>query len=141
MELETPKPRDGVRVDRWLWAVRIFKTRVLAAQACRMSQVTLAGQAVKPSRMVRVGDVLEVEHGSVKRTLKVEGLLERRVGAKVVSAYLEDLTPESVWEKAWETREQARGNRVYQGEEGGRPSKRDRRRMEAFEEQAPPTED
>lgn len=125
----------SVRVDRWLWAVRIFKTRAQATHACRMSQVSIGGQAVKPSRLVRADDVLAVEKESITRTLRVVDLVEKRVGAKVAGEYLEDCTSPEVWEKAREARAQTRANRVYEGEEGGRPRKRDRRRMEAFEQQ------
>ena len=128
-----------VRADKWLWAVRIFKTRGQAATACRLNQVTIQGQPVKPSRAVRADEVLVVEKAPVRRTLRVKEVLEKRVGAKIVETFLEDLTPPEVWEKARELEAQTRQNRVYSGEEGGRPTKRDRRRIDAFETQeAPP---
>ena len=127
-----------VRADKWLWAVRIFKTRGDAATACRLSQVTIQGQPVKPSRTVRADEVLVVEKAPIKRTLRVRKVLEKRVGAKMVETYLEDLTPPEVYEKAQDLAAQARQNRVYTGEEGGRPTKRDRRRLEAFESQEEP---
>ncbi len=133
VEMDASGP--SARIDKWLWAIRIFKTRNQAADACRLNQVTILGQPVKPSRLVRAGDLVEVEKDAVKRVLQVNDVLEKRVGAKQVADYVEDLTSDEAWEKARSAREQMRQNRVYQGEEGGRPSKRDRRQMDAFESQ------
>src|SRR3954469_6316084 len=82
-----------VRMDKWLWAVRLYKTRTLAAAACRGGKVTIGGEAVKPSRSVRVGDLISASLGELTRTFKVLALLERRVGPKLVSSYAEDHTP------------------------------------------------
>lgn len=127
---------SAVRVDKWLWAVRLFKTRSQAAQACRRSQVRVEGKPVKAGRLVRVGDELQVEKGGVTRSLRVRRMLQSRVGAALVEDYVEDLTPPEEWERGQSIRAQTRANRVYQGEEGGRPSKRDRRQMEAFEQES-----
>ena len=124
-----------MRVDKWLWAVRLFKTRSLASQACRLNQVRIGHQTIKPSRLLRIGDELHVDQGPLVRSLRVIGVVERRVSAKLVATYLEDLTPTEELEKARREREAAARNRVYQGVEGGRPRKKDRRQMEAFESQ------
>src|SRR5207302_5175422 len=87
------------RIDKWLWAVRIYKTRSLATEACKLGRVTIAGQSVKPSRDVKINDLILAQTGQITRTIKVLGLLERRVGAKVVREYAEDLTPASELEK------------------------------------------
>jgi len=92
-----------VRLDKWLWAVRLYKTRSLAAQACHLGRVQIAGQRLKPARLVRVGDLLTAVIGDVTRTVRVVGLLDQRVGAKLVPNYLEDLTPASEYEKRRET--------------------------------------
>ncbi len=123
----------SARADKWLWAVRLYKTRALALNACRLNQVRLGGQPIKASRLLRCGDVLEIDHALCKRTIKVLDVLDKRVGAKVVPTFMEDLTPESELHAARSKREQTRINRVYV--DTGRPTKRDRREMEAFESQ------
>src|SRR5437879_1222226 len=92
-------PPASVRIDKWLWAVRIFKTRSLATEACRLGRVTIGGQPVKPSRNVRINDLILTRTGDITRTLKVLALLEQRVGASVAKEYAEDLTPASEYEK------------------------------------------
>lgn len=83
----------AVRVDKWLWAVRLYKSRSLASEACNAGHVKIGGNRVKPSREVRAGDVITALAGRVQRTVKVIGTIDRRVGAKLVSQFLEDLTP------------------------------------------------
>jgi ribosome-associated heat shock protein Hsp15 len=83
---------ESVRVDKWLWAVRLFKTRALAAAACDAGRVRVNGQPAKPARNVRVGDALVADNGSVIRTVKVRALIEKRIGAPRVAEFLEDLT-------------------------------------------------
>jgi ribosome-associated heat shock protein Hsp15 len=86
---------EVVRVDKWLWAVRLFKTRALAAEAVKGGRVHVGGQAVKPSRDVRVGETLEVSIGPVRRTVVVRGLAERRVSAPAAALLYEE-TAESI---------------------------------------------
>ena len=131
-------PDGSVRADKWLWSVRVFKTRSAAAQACRLNQVLIDDQAVKPSRSITADDILVVKHGPIDRTLRVKAVLEKRIGAKLLDDYLEELTPPEAWEVLREARAQARQNRVYRGEDGGRPTKRDRRQMDAFESRDSP---
>lgn len=131
---------EGVRADKWLWSVRLFETRAAAADACRLQQVMIGNQAVKASRALRADDVLVLKDGPIERTLRVKAVLEKRVGAKRLDEFLEDLTPPEVWEALRKAQEQARQNRVYRGEEGGRPTKRHRRQMDAFESQNEPPE-
>ena len=133
--MDTPSIGDAVRVDKWLWSVRLFKTRSAAAQACRLHQVVVEDQPVKPSRSVRTNDIVVVKHGPIPRTLRVKAVIEKRVGANRLPSYLEDLTPPDAWETLRKERELMRQNRVYLSEEGGRPTKRDRRKMDAFETQ------
>jgi ribosome-associated heat shock protein Hsp15 len=112
------------RIDKWLWAVRIFKTRSLATDACRAGSVTVNGRPAKPSREVGGGESVGVRQGLIQRTLRVLAVPAARVGAKLVAAFCEDQTPPAEFEKARTQRVQqflarARGS--------GRPTKRDRR--------------
>jgi ribosome-associated heat shock protein Hsp15 len=123
---EEARAMDRVRIDLWLWAVRLYKTRGLAAAACRGGKVRVLGASAKPSRPVRVDDVIEVSRGGLTRTVKVLALLKRRIGAKVVPDYLEDLTAPEVYEEAAARRAAIQAApRRHDG--GGRPTKRDRR--------------
>ena len=126
--------QEPVRIDKWLWAVRIYKTRNLATIACRNGQVRIEGQRVKPSRAVAVGDTMEIKKDKMTMLVRVIALLPNRVGAKLVPDYLEDLTPEDELERARKAREEFRLNRVLKNGEG-RPTKRKRRDMEGFLEQ------
>mgnify|MGYP005707913849 CR=1 FL=1 len=123
---------ESVRLDIWLWAVRIFKTRSLAAQACRKGNVSIRDNVVKASRQVREGDVIAIQKRFFTQTVKVVGLLERRVGAKLVPDSCEDLTPEEEYQSA---RERARAiMKAPQREAGaGRPTKKDRRELDEIE--------
>jgi ribosome-associated heat shock protein Hsp15 len=114
----------STRIDKWLWAVRIFKTRSLATSACRDGQVTIGGQAVKPSRDVKVGDLIQAKTGEITRTIKVLKFLDRRVGAQVAKEYAEDLTPASEYEKAREPNFRPFN---YRPKGSGRPTKKERR--------------
>ena len=116
-----------MRIDRWLWTARLFKTRGLAAEAVKGGRVHVNGVAAKPSREVAPGDELEITIGSLRRTVIVRGLAERRVSA-AQAAPLYDETPESIAE-----RERQKELRRLAGplDLGGRPTKRDRRRYDA----------
>lgn len=119
-----------VRIDKWLWAVRLYRTRTEAAEACRGGKVKIGGDAIKPAREVRVGEVLTVQTGEITRTVKVIGLLGKRVGAPLVASYLQDLTPPEELAKPMERRlapVAARPRGL------GRPTKRDRRQMDAWQ--------
>lgn len=117
----------AVRIDKWLWAVRVFKSRNLAADACRGGHVDIAGQQVKPAREVHVGEVIVARVGQVTRTLKVLALLDKRVGAPLVKEYMEDLTPASEYQKP---REEVFKPLFFRPKGSGRPTKKDRREME-----------
>lgn len=119
----------AVRIDKWLWAVRVFKTRSLATDACRNGRVTIAGQPVKPSREVRIGETIVVQKDEMTRTFKVLGLLEQRVGAPLAKQYVEDLTPPSEFEKK---REPNYLPPMHRPKGAGRPTKKDRRALDSF---------
>lgn len=121
------KTMEFMRIDRWLWAVRVYKTRSDAAEACRGSAVRLNDNIAKPSAKVRVGDTIVARTKALTRTLHVIDLTENRIGAPLVSDYLEDQTPESEYEKAREKRANAR---VFSHKGTGRPTKKDRRDIE-----------
>ena len=116
-------------MDKWLWAVRIYKTRTVAAAACRNGRVTIAGQPVKPSREVRINEVILAQTGDITRTIKVLALLERRVGAPAVKQFAEDLTPASEYEKP---KLPYLEPIFYRPKGAGRPTKKDRRAFEKF---------
>lgn len=123
-----------VRIDKWLWAVRLYKTRTAAAEACKGGKVKLGGDALKPAREVQPGDILTVQTEGICRTVKVVGVLEKRVGAPLVPTFLEDLTPPEEKAKPLERRQAA----VFLRPKGlGRPTKRDRRQMEAWRGEGP----
>jgi len=115
------------RIDKWLWAVRLFKTRTLAADACKAGSVEIAGIAVKPAREVREGETITVKQGLIVRTLRVVGIPKSRVGAKLVAEFCDDQTPASEFEKVKAQRVQ----QVLARDKGaGRPTKRDRRLLD-----------
>src|SRR5882757_4984581 len=120
---------DGVRIDKWLWASRLLKTRSLAAEAVKGGRVQVNGARVKPSREVGPGDELEVTIGQVRRTVIVRGVAERRGPAKVAELLYEE-TPESVVTRE-RLRQQARLASPPPGANlGARPTKKDRRRLD-----------
>ena len=83
------------RIDKWMWATRIFKTRTISAEACKKGRVSVGGASAKPSRTVKVGDVVQVRKPPVTYSFKVLALTENRLGAKLVPGYLENITPKS----------------------------------------------
>jgi len=90
---------DVVRIDKWLWAVRIYKTRSQATEAIRSGRVKVGGLVVKPSREVHLNDEIDIHLGVYHKTIKVAALLHNRVGANLVANFLEDLTPEEEYDK------------------------------------------
>ena len=116
-----------LRIDKWLWAVRVFKTRSLASDACRTGKVKIKDQAVKPSRTVSVNDLISVSLPPITRTLRILALLQTRVSAKLVSTFMEDLTPPEEYKKI----ELLKDHRFIQRVRGtGRPTKKERRDIE-----------
>ena len=93
---------EEMRVDKWLFAVRLFKTRGQATEACRSGKVRLNDSPAKAAKPLRVGDTVSVRQSPITRTLKVVGLTGRRVGAKLVADFAEDKTPRRIWKNcAW----------------------------------------
>ena len=118
---------DTARIDKYLWAVRVFKTRTEATDACKGNKVKVDGVAVKPSRPVKVGNTIEVRKGSVQYIYKVKALLENRVGARLVPEYAENLTPQSELDKL---RAPVETFFLKRDRGMGRPTKKDRRDMD-----------
>jgi ribosome-associated heat shock protein Hsp15 len=123
----TANTTEAPRLDKYLWAVRLFKTRTLATEAIRGGHVTLNGAPPKPAHEVKIGETYQVQQGEITRTIKVIALLEKRVGAKLVANFAEDLTPASEYLKQMQAREAAPLKRPAGA---GRPTKRDRRAIE-----------
>ena len=118
---------EGVRIDKWLWAVRIFKTRRLSTVACRSGKVKINNSAVKPSHEVKPGEIIEVNLSPLNKTVKVKELTSNRVSAKLAETFIEDLTPGEEYEKI----KMARAvNFEYRQRGIGRPTKRERREIE-----------
>lgn len=118
-----------VRIDKWMWATRIFKTRTIAAEACKKNRVMIQGVNVKASRMIKVGDVIQVRKPPITYSFKVLEVTERRMGAKIVPQYLENVTTADQYEilelnKISGFVDRAKGM--------GRPTKKDRRELEQF---------
>lgn len=117
------------RIDKWLWAARIFKTRSIAADACKNGRVTLKGERIKPSRIIKEGDVIEVRKPPITYTFRILKAIENRVGAKLVPEILENITPPEQYQLLEMNRisgfiDRARGT--------GRPTKKERRQLDDF---------
>lgn len=120
---------ENVRVDKWLWAVRIFKTRSKATEACRKGHVSIGDLPVKPSRDVHPGEIIKVRKGQVTRSFKVLNLAEKRMGAKLIDNFVVDVTPP----EEIEILEMQKNMRWISREKGkGRPTKKDRRDLDDF---------
>lgn len=120
---------DEARVDKWLWAARIFKTRSMAAAACKKGQVSLNGAPLKPSRTVRAGDIINVRKPPVTYSFKIKQAIEKRVGARLLPEILENVTPPAQYELLEMNRISGFVNRA---KGTGRPTKKDRRSLEEF---------
>lgn len=118
-----------VRIDKWMWAVRLFKTRSMAADACKKGKVMMQGSNAKPSRMVKVGDVIQIKRPPVVYSFKVLALSENRMGAKLVPDFMENVTPQ----EQLELLELARYSGAGVRDRGtGRPTKKERRDLDAY---------
>lgn len=118
---------EGVRIDKWLWAVRIFKSRNLATDFCKRGRVLISGEPVKASRLVRIGDTIEIRRPPMVLTYRVAGLIEKRVSATIAAENVTNLTPPEELEKSKLIHESA----FYTRDRGtGRPTKKDRRDIE-----------
>ncbi len=117
------------RIDKWMWATRIFKTRTIAAEACKKGRITIGGTQVKAARMIKPGDVIQVRKPPITYSFKVLQPIEKRVGAKLVPQYMENVTTPDQYELLEMSKisgfiDRAKGT--------GRPTKKDRRDLEEF---------
>ena len=118
---------EEVRIDKYLWSIRVFKTRSEATDACKGGKIRLNGADVKPSKAVHVGDVIVARIGAVTYTYKVLELIDKRQGAKLVPVYAENLTPQEELDKL---RAPVETFFLKRDRGAGRPTKKDRRQME-----------
>ena len=128
---QSPSEGDlgGIRIDKWLWAVRIFKTRTAASEACKKGRVMMGNVSVKPSRDIRVGEVIQVRKPPITFSFKVLALAEKRMGAKLVPDYMENITSS----EQYELLELGKiGGFVDRQRGAGRPTKKERRDLEYF---------
>ena len=122
-----------VRIDKWLWATRIFKTRTIATDACKLGRVTMAGMNVKPSRLIKAGDVIAVRKPPITYTFEVLDVLQNRVGAKLVPNYLRNITSRDQLELL----EMVKIDGFVNRQKGlGRPTKKEGREMKEFTDDA-----
>ena len=131
---QAPLPSGGAgggfaRIDKWLWAARIFKTRSIAVDAIKNGRVSIAGTNVKPSRPVKVGEVVSVKKPPITYSFRILKTIEQRVGAKLIPEVYENVTPQSQYELLEMSRisgfvDRARGT--------GRPTKKERRALDNF---------
>lgn len=125
---------EEVRVDKWLWAVRIFKTRSIATDACKKNRVSINGSAAKAARSVKVGDIVSVRKPPIEYSFRVLALLNNRVGAKLVPEYMENITPR----EQYEILELQRISGFVDRAKGlGRPTKKERRDLDQFSQDLP----
>ena len=115
---------DTIRIDKWLWAVRLFKTRSQASEACRKGNVKMDGQPVKASREVGPGNIIDIHQNPIVKTVEVKVAIKNRVGAKLVDLNMADLTPQSEYDKLIIISEM---NPEWRDRGTGRPTKKDRR--------------
>lgn len=124
---------DKVRIDKWLWSVRIFKSRTIAADACKEGKVKWNGHAAKSSQLIQAGDRLEVKKEGFNMQYKVLNLIEKRVGAPIAQACYEDLTPAEELNKYkdWFV---GKAGAEYREKGAGRPTKKERRVIDDFKD-------
>lgn len=121
--------QKSVRIDKFLWAVRLFKTRSVAAEACKKGKIQINEQQVKSSRMVKVGDVIFIKNAPIYRQYEILDISERRMGAKLTPDFIKEITPESDLEMLEVTR---LANSMNRARGSGRPTKKERRDLDNF---------
>lgn len=122
---------EAVRIDKWLWAVRVFKTRTIASEACKKGRVLIDNNSAKPSRMIRIGDIVQVKKPPVTYSFKVIDISHKRMGARLVPEFMENVTPP----EEYEILEMNKLSGFVDRQRGtGRPTKKDRRDLEQYTE-------
>ena len=125
---------NEARIDKWLWAARIFKTRSIAAAACKKGQVSMGGTQLKASRMVKAGDVIDVRKAPITYSFRILQPIERRVGAKLIPEILENITAPDQYELLEMSKI---SGFVGRAKCTGRPTKKERRSLDDFQEDVP----
>ena len=120
---------NEVRIDKWMWATRLFKTRTIAVEACKKNRVSIGGVNAKPSRMIKIGDILQIRKPPITFSFKVLALTEKRMGAKLVPEYLENVTPPEQYELLEMNKISGFVDRAHGL---GRPTKKERRDLDLF---------
>ena len=120
---------NEARIDKWLWAARIFKTRSIAANACKNGRVTMNGSHIKPSRMIKAGETIDVKKPPIFYSFKVLQPIEQRVGAKLIPEIYENITDPKQYEILQMSRISGFVDRAHGT---GRPTKKERRALDAF---------
>ncbi|MBE8720088.1 RNA-binding S4 domain-containing protein [Sphingobacterium pedocola] len=121
---------EKLRIDKYLWCIRVFKTRSLATEACKAGRVKLNGQNIKPSYVVKVGEAYTVQKGVERKVIRATGLLERRVDAKTAVQFYEDQTPV---EETYAFKSVFQAPVLKRDRGAGRPTKRDRREIDGLQ--------
>lgn len=119
----------SVRIDKWLWAVRLFKTRSMATEACKKGRIIIDKVQVKPSRVLKVGDVVQIRKSPVTYSFKVLGIIEKRVNAKIAAENVKDITPSEEL-KILDMQKHMLG--IHRDPGTGRPTKKERRDLDDF---------
>lgn len=121
-----PKPATSVRIDKYLWSIRIYKSRSMASDACNGGKVKISGVSCKPSRDTKVGETISIKMNGIERTFKVKALLDKRVAAPLVEDFCTELTPQTEFDK------QKMMNTKFEFRDAGsgRPTKKDYRDIE-----------
>lgn len=125
------KEIEKLRIDKYLWAIRLFKTRSLATEACKAGRVKLNGQNIKPSYIVKEGERYTIQKGGERKEILVTGLLDRRVDAKTAVQFYEDHTPE---EETYKFKSMFHAPILKRDRGTGRPTKKDRREIDDLKE-------
>lgn len=120
---------DEIRIDKWLWTVRLFKTRSLATEACKKGRIFISNVAVKPSRMIKKGDIIDIKRPPIIYSFKVLEIANNRMNARLVPQFMEDITSSEQLELIELAKLASESNRVRGT---GRPTKKERRDLEDF---------
>ena len=123
--------RGKLRIDKYLWAIRAFKTRSMATEACKAGRVKMDGQSLKPSHVVKPNEIYTLQKGSDKKVIRVISLLERRVDAKTAVSFYEDITPE---EETRAYKSMFYAPTLSRDRGAGRPTKKDRREIDDLQD-------
>ncbi len=122
---------EKLRIDKYLWAIRAFKTRSISTEACKAGRIKFSGKNLKPSHLVKIGEVYTVQKGAERKVIKVIGLLERRVDAKTAVTFYEDITP---LEETHAYKSMFQTPNLSRDRGAGRPTKKDRREIDDLQE-------